>query len=580
MSRLKCALYIALACFVTCLTAPSVQADYAGSQRWFNGMAEEDRSLLQSQLILLGHYEALADSAFGNFTYRAIQEFQNSIGEAPTGVLTPRQQRLLEDAASGHYHDLGFDIVEDARGMMAMLLPKSLLSTVSETRRGTAYTSADGSIRLETIRKPFSEESYESLYQTLSSTSAGRSINYQVLNADKFVVSGTRAGKLFYILINRTPGESAGFSVEWERSRNELGAMVATFMASYSYPLAYAPPGDGSVSSTDVPNTAPAPEPEAIPPDTRRSSGTGFFVAERGVLVTNHHVIDGCSAIDVVGYGPARVVTSDKDVDLAVLQLQAAKTHAVAEIRAEPAQLGESVVALGFPLADILNSSLNVGTGIVSSDTGFFGAEARFTTNVGIQPGNSGGPILDEYGRVLGVAVSKIDDEALLAAMGTTAPNVGFAIKGEVLAEYLSLFRLPAPSPAPDEPLNVRELAEKGRNFTVQVMCNAEQATAVAPGADRGATISVSSPQLPAGYRWAVFASARDISNLPNLSSALAPHSTRVVLSENGNYGLVAGPFTEEAAERLLAEWKRNPLVPDDAYLSSGRRFIGFVGGP
>ncbi|OAM73879.1 serine protease [Devosia elaeis] len=567
----------ALTCAFIALFVPAAHADFASSQRWFNGMAEEDRSLLQSQLILLGHYEALADSAFGNFTYRAIQEFQNSIGDAPTGVLTPRQKGLLEDAASGLYHDLGFDIVEDARGMMAMLLPKSLLSSVSETRRGTAYTSADGSIRLETIRKPFAEESYESLYQTLSSTSAGRSINYQVLNADKFVVSGTRAGKLFYILINRTPGESAGFSVEWERSRNELGAMVATFMASYSYPLAYAPPGDGSVSSTDVPNTAP--EPEATPPDTRRSSGTGFFVAERGVLVTNHHVIDGCSAIDVVGYGPARVVTSDKVVDLAVLQLQAAKTHAVAEIRAEPAQLGESVVALGFPLADILNSSLNVGTGIVSSDTGFFGAETRFTTNVGIQPGNSGGPILDEYGRILGVAVSKIDDEALLAAMGTTAPNVGFAIKGEVLAEYLSLFRLPAPSPAPDEPLNVRELAEKGRNFTVQVMCNAEQATGVAPVADRGATISVSSPQLPDGYRWAVFASARDIGNLPNLSSVLAPHSTRVVLSENGNYGLVAGPFTEETAERLLAEWKRNPLVPSDAYLSSGRRFIGFVGG-
>src|SRR5690606_11421457 len=139
------------------------------------------------------------------------------------------------------------------------------------------------------------------------------------------------------------------------------------------------------------------------------------------------------------------------------------KDHPIAEIRQEPAQLGEAVVALGFPLASILNSSLNIGTGVVSSETGLLGEDRWFTTNVGIQPGNSGGPILDESGRVLGVAVAKIDDEALLAVMGTTAPNVGFAIKGGVVADYLDIFRLPEPAPVPDKPLTARELADKGR---------------------------------------------------------------------------------------------------------------------
>jgi serine protease Do len=584
MFRRQYMLKAALTCAFIALLTPTAHADFGSSQRWFNSMVEEDRSMLQSDLMLLGHYTALADSTFGNFTYRAIQAFQSSIGDSPTGVLTPRQQGLLEDASNTIFYELGFDIVEDARGRMAMLLPQKLLPSVSETRRGTAYTSADGSIRLETIRKPFADESYESLYRSLAASSATRKVSYNVLNSDKFVVSGTREGKLFYILINNTPGESAGFSVEWERSSNQVGAMVATFMASYSYPLAFAQPDSSSTVATHQPQvtppeTAPPTSSPVSPPAPQSSSGTGFFVAEKGVLVTNHHVVDGCSAIDVVGYGPARLITSDEDVDLAVLQLRTAKAHPVAEIRAEAAQLGESVVALGFPLADILNSSLNMGTGIVSSETGFLGDETRFTTNVGIQPGNSGGPILDEHGRVLGVAVSKINDEALLAAMGTTAPNVGFAIKGEVVADYLSLFRLPDPSAEPEKPLSARELAELGRNFTVQVTCDTAQSAASSTPAQSPVVTSSFSPALPSGYRWVVLASSSSIAGLPNLSRAVYPATTRIVLSESGSFGLVVGPFTESFAETLLADWMRNSTVPGDAYLSSGNRFIAFADG-
>ena len=475
MFRTIYVLRVILICAVMAISAPAARADYAGSQRWFNSMTEEDRGLLQTHLMLLGHYQALADSTFGNFTYQAIRAFQSSVGEMTTGILTPRQKEVLEETASSVFRDLGFDIVEDTRGSMVLLLPQRLLPSISETQRGTAYTSADGFIRLESIRKPFSEESYGSLYRALSSSSAGRNVTYQVLNSDKFVVSGTRQDKAFYILINHTPGESVGFSIEWDRSRNDIGTMVATFMASYSYPLAFDVPEANSAFNQSTPQATPQrPAPTPQSQDLQSSSGTGFFVADKGVLVTNHHVVSGCSVINVVGYGPARIVTSDEDVDLAVLQLRTPKDHPIAEIRQEPAQLGEAVVALGFPLASILNSSLNIGTGVISSETGLLGEDRWFTTNVGIQPGNSGGPILDESGRVLGVAVAKIDDEALLAVMGTTAPNVGFAIKGGVVADYLDIFRLPEPAPVPDKPLTARELADKGRNFTVQVTCDVQ----------------------------------------------------------------------------------------------------------
>lgn len=67
------------------------------------------------------------------------------------------------------------------------------------------------------------------------------------------------------------------------------------------------------------------------------------------------------------------------------------------------------------------------------------------------------------------------------------------------------------------------------------------------------------------------------MSNLPDLSTILPSNESSIVLSENGSYGLVVGPFTEAVAERSMAKWRLSPLVPDDIYLNSGSRFVRFV---
>lgn len=453
------------------LVIPHAYADYASSERWFNQKGQSDRMLLQSSLILLGRYGAIADGDFGNYTYRAITAYQTSIGATPDGVLDPAQGEALEEASGQVYWRLGIDLVRDAEGRMAMLLPQSLLSQQAGTKRGTAYFTPDNAIRLETIRKPFSEQPYEALYRTLSSETVGRRITYKHFDDEAFVVSGLRDGRSFYLRILSTPGESVGFSVDWEPEQSELAGMISVFMASHSYPLAFETEEDLTRNEAVAGPATPAPLPKVEKAEKGVAFGSGFFVAEAGVLVTNAHVVQGCSAISVQGYGAARVVTSDYELDLAVLKLEKAVPHPTATIRGSAVELGETVLALGFPLADLLNSSLNVATGIVSSETGLMGESRWFTTNVGLQPGNSGGPILDEHGSVIGVAVAKINDEVLLASTGNIASNVGFAIKGETVADYLSIFRLPDPSPSTAEPLGTKALVELGREFTVQVLC-------------------------------------------------------------------------------------------------------------
>jgi serine protease Do len=189
------------------------------------------------------------------------------------------------------------------------------------------------------------------------------------------------------------------------------------------------------------------------------------------MIVTNAHVVEGCgTGIDVVNFGPAQVLKADRDLDLAVVQLRDTNAqHGWAPIRSTPPELGEEVVLAGYPLADLLNSSLNLSTGIVSSETGG-GLPAWFTTNAGIQPGNSGGPVLDHAGLVIGVAVAKLDDVALFADSGVIAPNFGFAIRGEVLQQFVSIFARPVVSGyLPSIP--VSRIAREAKRFTVQILC-------------------------------------------------------------------------------------------------------------
>lgn len=320
--------------------------------------------------------------------------------------------------------------------------------------------------------------------------------------------------------------------------------------------------------------------------ETSLSSGTGFFVADRGVLVTNHHVVDGCDTIDVTGYGAAKLITSDEDVDLAVLQLIDDATHASATIRTSPIELGEPVLAIGYPLAFLMDSTLTVGTGIVSAENGLDGEDRWFTTNVGILSGNSGGPILDEFGAVIGVAVAKMNDEHLLETRGIVAPNVGFAIKGHVLMDYLSIFRLNEPSDQPPSPLTPRQLTEVARQFTVQVICSATTPVVaswptVAPPSPQAqapaATPNHASPVLPATERWIVLASRKKLSEIPNMDSDVAPLTTSIVQSNNGYFALVAGPFPRGDANSILAELVRSGRIAKDSYLTVGDRFTHFV---
>ncbi len=191
-----------------------------------------------------------------------------------------------------------------------------------------------------------------------------------------------------------------------------------------------------------APAPTPAPAPGARPnPQARLATGSGFVVAA-GRVMTNHHVVDGCDRLMVrlpdgrmlAAVPPAQV---DRNLDLALLNVPGLPGPGLA-FRSGPAiRRGEGVVAYGFPLSGLLSSDAKLTRGEINGLAGLRDNPNVFQISAEVQPGNSGGPLLDMQGNVVGVVVAKLNAQSVARRTGDIAQNVNFAVKGELAAEFL-----------------------------------------------------------------------------------------------------------------------------------------------
>jgi S1-C subfamily serine protease len=231
------------------------------------------------------------------------------------------------------------------------------------------------------------------------------------------------------------------------------------------------PTENNSVSQTTV--TPPAKNPEAKP-----SSGSGILISDKGHVLTNFHVVEGCRTFTVVPSGAlaseAKLLTMDEANDLAVLKLTSAlDSVAFAKFRGgRGVKAGEPISVFGYPLVGTLSTSGNFVTGSISSLAGM-GDDARMMQiSAPVQPGNSGGPLLDSSGSVIGVVNSKLNEIAYAKATGSLPQNVNFAIKANVAMNFLDAHSVPYELEADAQTIEPSGVADKARQFTVLVNCN------------------------------------------------------------------------------------------------------------
>ena len=203
-------------------------------------------------------------------------------------------------------------------------------------------------------------------------------------------------------------------------------------------------------------------------------SGTGFAL-NNGYVVTNFHVVEDAKSIKICGVNgdfdityTASVVATDKVNDLAIIKVNDNKFSGFGSlpysIDMQQAEVGEDVFVLGYPLTQTMGEEIKLTNGIISSRTGFQGDVSLYQMSAPIQPGNSGGPLFNSKGNVVGI----------VCAHHEGAENVGYAIKTSYLknlAESTSLSNI-FPTNNTVSKLQLSGQVKKLKNYVFLILCS------------------------------------------------------------------------------------------------------------
>jgi S1-C subfamily serine protease len=244
----------------------------------------------------------------------------------------------------------------------------------------------------------------------------------------------------------------------------------------FSNPKAKPSTAKASAKSDDEPAEKPS-EPDKLV----SVSGSGFVVSRNAYIVTNNHVVADCVGDihgNLVGQAPVklRVVSADEENDLALLQgTKKFKEKDIATIRASAVNSGDQVVAIGYPLHGLLTSDLTVTTGIISSLAGLHNDTRFLQISAPVQPGNSGGPLHDNSGNIVGVVSAKLDALRMVKATGDIPQNINFAIKTGALRDFLDNSAVPYQTADPGSEMKTADIASAARTYTMLISCTARR---------------------------------------------------------------------------------------------------------
>jgi S1-C subfamily serine protease len=173
--------------------------------------------------------------------------------------------------------------------------------------------------------------------------------------------------------------------------------------------------------------------------DSPVATGTGFFITADGYLISNYHVVKAAAKVRLLtgaGMVDAKVVRVDAADDLALLKADG-RFACLPILPSKSVQLGSTVATIGFPDPGLQGFAPKLAKGEIASLSGA-GDDARyFQISVPVQPGNSGGALVDDKGNVVGIVSAKLNASAALAASGALPEDVNYAIKSSFLLSFL-----------------------------------------------------------------------------------------------------------------------------------------------
>jgi len=206
-------------------------------------------------------------------------------------------------------------------------------------------------------------------------------------------------------------------------------------------------------------------------------NGSGVFVSQDGLILTAAHVIAGASAIQVStqqGMFSATVVQVDATNDVALLRCKGQFT-AARVANSKDIRLGRSIFTIGFPQVDLQGFSPKLTKGEISSLAGMRDDPRHWQISAPIQPGNSGGPLFDNNGDIIGIVVSKLDEIAVATQTGNLTQNVNYALKSAYIRPLLEEQSIPISDPNDTQSPRLEDIAERVQKSVVLIITYGER---------------------------------------------------------------------------------------------------------
>ena len=229
-------------------------------------------------------------------------------------------------------------------------------------------------------------------------------------------------------------------------------------------------------SDSSVSGSSSMPSPGQVAPSKpkheSKGSGSGAVVSSSGHVVTAAHVIKGSTYLEVVtptGTHPATVLSVDDANDVALLKVDQVFEAHIPVGRSSGVRLGQSVATIGFPNIGIQGHSPKVTQGMISGENGIQNDIRMWQISVPIQPGNSGGPLLDEHGHLVGVVVASLSLRAIQIT-GSVPQNVNYAIKGAYLEPLLNFHKVPVVQSVAAAPGSFQDMVAAAQKASVLIL--------------------------------------------------------------------------------------------------------------
>jgi uncharacterized protein len=218
------------------------------------------------------------------------------------------------------------------------------------------------------------------------------------------------------------------------------------------------------------------------PPEVQQPEiSTAFAINAKGEFLTNYHAVASCAALRANISGSwldAHPVVRNANADLAVIRVTSDKAVPVLRFRdGRPIRPADPVIVMGFPYAGLLTKDPQVTTGVVSALAGLRDDRRYLQLSAPVQPGSSGGPLLDFSGNVVGVVAAKLNKFAaaewtgLPGWIGTLPENVNFAIKSDNALEFLGANGVEHQKASSTAKLDPADIGELAANSVIMIKC-------------------------------------------------------------------------------------------------------------